>query len=391
MIIQYIGHIEKPPFVRASRTKTAIYGQYLYTQQTNYAKILPDPNRQDCDLETFHPWRNHMDKRRIGTTDLLCTPVGFGTWEMSTTMYGDIDIAEASRSVESAIDAGINLFDTAEVYGPFHSEEILAKALGSRRNEVILVTKVGFRCLPSGKVDGRSSKYNDVIEHADGCLRRLKTEMVDLLLIHWRDFETPLDETMRALEKLKDDGKIRYYGVSNFDVEMMNTSREHGSPDVNQVGYNLFDRRMEAEVLPYCGKNNIGFMAYGTLAYGLLAGAFTPETTFADNDWRRRGSAFGLPLFEREPFLKELKVGKRLAELAARYGKSVAQLAIAWVLGHPAVSVALVGMRNERELKENVAATDWRLNEADRAEIDRIFAEEGVPTYIDEPQKLVSG
>jgi len=129
-------------------------------------------------------------------------------------------------------------------------------------------------------------------------------------------------------------------------------------------------------------------MGYGTLGFGLLTGAFTPETTFARNDWRSYMLPFGLPLFEREHFLKELRVGKRLAELADGYGKSLAQLAIAWVLGHPAVSVALVGMRNEQELKENVAAAEWQLSSEGRAEIDRIFEEEGVPTYINEPQLL---
>ncbi|HUT18953.1 MAG TPA: aldo/keto reductase [Anaerolineae bacterium] len=129
-------------------------------------------------------------------------------------------------------------------------------------------------------------------------------------------------------------------------------------------------------------------MAYGSLAYGLLTGAFTPETTFVDWDWRAKGKAFGLPLFERESFLRELRVTERLRELAAREGKSVAQLAIAWVLGHPAVTVALVGMRNPRELEENIAAADWRLSAGDRAEIDRIFEEEGVPTYVDAPQAV---
>ena len=330
-----------------------------------------------------------MKTRRIGTTDLECTGIGFGTWEMSTTMYGDIDVKEASRSVQSAIDHGINLFDTAEVYGPFHSEEILGKALGSRRKEIILVTKVGFNCIPDGKIEGTTGKYGDVISHTDGCLRRLQTDVIDLLLIHWRDFETPLEETVRALEKLKSDGKIRHWGVSNFTTGMMDTCRKYGSLSANQVGYNLFDRRMEAQVLPYCGEQQIGFMAYGTLGFGLLTGAFTADTTFADNDWRRRGPAFGLPLFRKDSFVKELEAGKRLAELAAGYDKTLAQLAIAWVLGNPAVSVALVGMRNDRELKENVAAADWRLTDADRAEIDRIFADVGVPKYDDVPQQLV--
>ncbi len=327
-----------------------------------------------------------MEKRTIGNTDLECSPIGFGTWEMSTTMYGQIDTDEASRAVDAAIDHGINLFDTAEVYGPFHSEELLAKALGSRRDDIILVDKVGFNYTEEGRITGKNSKYDNIIERTEGCLRRLQTDTIDLQLIHWRDHETPLDETMKALEKLKSDGKIRHYGVSNFDIAMMETCQEHGNPVANQVGYNLFDQRMDKEVLPYCKEHQIGFMAYGTLGFGLLTGAFTPDTTFAKNDWRSYMPAFGLPLFERESFLKELKVGERLAEVAAGHGKSLPQLAIAWVLGNPAVSVALVGMRNERELEENVAAADWQLTDSDRAEIDKIFEEEGVPTYIDEPQ-----
>jgi aryl-alcohol dehydrogenase-like predicted oxidoreductase len=329
-----------------------------------------------------------MEQRQIGSTDLVCSTLGFGTWEMSTTMYGDIDVAEAERAIHAAIDHGINLFDTAEVYGPFHSEELLAKALGDRRDDVILVSKVGFDYDDVGKIVGMNSKYDNIIKRTEGCLRRMKTETFDLLLIHWRDHETPLDETMKALEELKNDGKIRHYGVSNFNVEMMDTCRQLGTLAANQVGYHLFDRRMEAEVLPYCSEHQIGFMAYGTLGFGLLTGAFTPDTTFAKNDWRSSKRAFGLPLFESEWFLKELKVGERLAELAAGYDKSLAQLAIAWVLRDSVVSVALVGMRNERELEENISAVDWRLTEGDLTEIDRIFEEEGVPTYINEPQAI---
>lgn len=329
-----------------------------------------------------------MEQRKLGNTDLVCSAIGFGTWEMSTTMYGDIDVAEASRAVNAAIDHGITLFDTAEVYGPFHSEELLAKALGRRRTDITLVTKVGFDYNDEGRIVGVNSKNDNVIDRAEGCLRRLKTDVIDLLLIHWRDHDTPLDETMKALDTLKEDGKIRYYGISNFDVDMMKTCSKYGEIVANQVGYHMFDRRMEKEVLPYCGEHNLGFMAYGTLGFGLLTGAFTPDTAFQKRDWRAKGNAFGLPLFEHDSFVKELRVGERLAELAGGYGKSLAQLAIAWVLGNPAVSVALVGMRDERELEENVAATDWQLTSEDRAEIDRIFEEEGVPTYVDEPQAL---
>ena len=169
---------------------------------------------------------------------------------------------------------------------------------------------------------------------------------------------------------------------------MLQACQKHGNVTANQVGYHLYDRRMEREVLPYCQANGIGYMAYGSLGFGLLSGAFTEATTFVDWDWRSKGDAFGLPLFERDSFRKEVRVTARLKELAASYEKSVAQLAIAWVLGNPAVTVALVGMRNEKELQENVAAGNWKLTPDDRAEIDRIFAEEGVPTYVDAEQAV---
>ncbi len=329
-----------------------------------------------------------MEYRRIGNTELEVSTIGFGTWEMSTTSYGEIDIDDASNAVAQAIDYGITLFDTAEVYGPYHSEELLAKALGSRRNEITLVTKVGFDYNDEPRVIGRNSKRAHIIERAEGCLQRLNTDVIDLLLIHWPDHDTPFEETMRGLEQLVADGKVRYYGVSNFTTEMMEACNEHGRIAANQVGYHLFDRRMEAEVLPWCSAHETGYMAYGSLGFGLLSGAFTSETTFVDWDWRSSGKAFGLPLFEEESFAKELRVAERLKALAAEHDKSLPQLAIAWVLGNPAVSVALVGMRNEHELSENVAAADWRLSDEDRAAIDRVFDEEGVPTYRDAPQAI---
>jgi aryl-alcohol dehydrogenase-like predicted oxidoreductase len=329
-----------------------------------------------------------MEQRRFGNSDLVCSALGFGTWEMSTTQYGAIDVDEASRAVNAAIDRGITLFDTAEAYGPYHSEGLLGKALGARREQIVLVTKVGFRINEEQQLAGRDSRYDSVIARAEGCLKRLATDWIDLLLIHWPDHDTPYGEPIRALEALQASGKIRHYGVSNFSPAMMDVCERQGHLAANQVGYHLFDRRMERAVLPYCQEHHIGFMAYGTLGFGLLTGALTPQTAFVDWDWRSKGMAFGLPLFQNENFLKELRVVDRLKALASSYGRSVAQLAIAWVLGHKAVTVALVGMRNTWELEENAAAVDWNLTTEDRAEIDRIFQEEGVPTYHEAAQAL---
>lgn len=331
-----------------------------------------------------------MEERQFGDSDLRCSAVGFGTWEMGTTQYGDIDVQHAVRAVEMAVDHGITLFDTAEVYGPNTSEELLAQGLGDRRKDVVLVTKVGF-VYHEGKtgnaaVAGRSAAPEDVTAHTNGCLARMNTDYIDLMLIHWPDHKTPHADTIGALEDLKAAGKIRHYGVSNYDVPMMQECEAAGHLTANQVGYHMFDRRMEASVLDYCKASNIGYMAYGSLGFGLLTGAFTPETTFVDWDWRSSGKAFGLPLFEKEHFEKELRVVEQLKTFASDHGHSVAQLALAWVLGHPAVTVGLVGMRNETELAENVAAADWRLTHSERAEIDAIFAAEGVPTYTDAAQ-----
>lgn len=329
-----------------------------------------------------------MEQRQLGDSDLFSSSIGFGTWEMSKTMYGHIDVKEASEAVNAAIDHGITLFDTAEVYGPYHSEELLAKALGKRRKEIILVSKVGFEYDENGKNIGRNSNYDHIIDRAEGCLRRLNTDFLDLLLIHWPDHDTPFEIPMRALEKLKGEGKIRHYGVSNFTPEMMDECQKFGHLAANQVGYHMFDRRMESSVLPYCQENNIGFMAYGTLGFGLLSGTFTNKTTFGEGDWRSRGNAFELPLFQREEFARELKVVERLKVIAKRHNKSIAQMAIAWTLGHPAVSVGLVGVRNERELKENVAAVEWELNPGIREEIDEIFGQENVPTHVHTNQAI---
>ena len=335
-----------------------------------------------------------METRQFGSSALQSSVIGFGTWQMSLRQYGHIDAAAATRAVQSAIDQGITLFDTSETYGPFTSEALLWQALGQRRQDVVLVTKVGFTFRDDPKqpgqmqTDARDSSARNIIAHAEGCLRRLRTDYIDLLLLHWHDHQTPHEETIAGLKTLQAAGKIRHYGVSNYNVPMLEESQKHGALCCNQVGYHLFDRRMEAAVLPYCRAQGIGFMAYGTLAFGLLSGAFSPTTRFVDWDWRSRGDAFGLPLFQRAHFLKALRVVDGLKALAADYGKTVAQLAIAWLLSQPGLTVALVGMRDERELKENVAAADWRLTAADLATIDRIFAAENVPTYVNAAQAL---
>ena len=249
-----------------------------------------------------------MEQRNFGSCELSASVIGFGTWQLSLRQYGPVDVAQAKRAVHAAIDHGITLFDTSETYGPFTSERLLGEALGPRRQDITLVTKVGFtfRDDPDHpgyqKTHERDSSARNIIAHAEGCLRRLKTDVIDLLLLHWHDHKTPHEDTIAGLQALKDAGKIRHYGVSNYNRPMLSESIKHGRLTANQVGYHLFDRRVEASVLPYCREQGIGFMAYGTLAFGLLSGAFTPDTRFVDWDWRSRGDAFR-PAIIRAPSL----------------------------------------------------------------------------------------
>ena len=330
-----------------------------------------------------------MEQRRMGSSSIVSSVIGFGTWEMGGTMYGAIDLQEATAAVHFALDHGVTLVDTAEGYGPWRAEEVLGKALRARRKDVVLVTKVGLTWDSNGKMQGLDASRKQILSATEGCLTRLQTDWVDLLLIHWPDHKTPAEETIGALEELKRAGKIREYGVSNYSVDMMEQCEKYGHLATTQVGYHLFDRRVESQILPYCAKHGIGFMAYGTLGFGLLTGAFTPATTFPANDWRSWGKAFGLPILAGEPFQCCLRVVDRLKRLAQRSDKTVAQLAIAWVLATPGVSVALVGARKPSEITENIAAAEWRLGEDIRSEIDRIFAEEQCPTYRDAEQVTI--
>ncbi|MHB1132926.1 MAG: aldo/keto reductase [Chloroflexota bacterium] len=326
-----------------------------------------------------------MEQRRLGNSSIVTSAVGFGTWEMGGTQYGEIDTSEATTAVQYALDHGITLFDTALGYGPYTSEVLLGKALGARRKDAVVVTKVGLS-FEDTKLVGLDASRQHVEREVEGCLSRLGTDWIDLFIIHWPDHRTPAAETIGALEDLKKSGKIREYGVSNYTVPMLEECERYGHLAANQVGYHMFDRRMEAKVLPYCLEHGVGFMSYGTLGFGLLTGAMKPDNKFVSWDWRSNGMAFGLPLFTGEHFAKELRVVERLRALAGAHDKSVAQLAIAWVLSHPAVSVALVGARNAREIEENIAAASWQLDDDIKSAIDRIFAEEGVPTYRDAEQ-----
>ena len=207
-------------------------------------------------------------------------------------------------------------------------------------------------------------------------LRRLQTDVIDVYLIHWPNAETPFEEAFRAMDDIVRSGKVRFVGVSNFTVEQMEACMRVRRIDVVQVGYHLFDRRMEREVFPYCARHGIGVMGYGPLGHGLLTGTFTAETRFAEPDWRAKGVAFGQPIFTPENLPRNVEVVDRIRrEVAEPLGVSVSQVALAWVLRNPVVSTALVGARTPVEVDANLAGARLTPSEADVARIESIMAD----------------
>jgi len=326
-----------------------------------------------------------MEYRQFGQTGIQISAIGFGCWEIGGG-YGSIEESEFIKAVNRALDVGINSFDTAEAYGFGASEKSLAKALGSRRKEAIITTKfgVGYPEAPNLR-DGSRKRAMECIEKS---LKALDTDHVDVYLVHWPDRNTPFDETMRALDDMVQQGKVRAVGLSNFRLSEIKACMSTRRVDVVQYCWNMFDRRMQKEIFPYCRENKIGVMAYGSLAYGMLTGTFTEEMTFDKNDWRaRRGQLLNLNLFQHlfgpDQYLKNLRAVEELKAMAKRYGKSLPQFALRWTLSNPIVSTALVGCRNPREVDDNVGALGWSISEADMKEIDAIFTRHGAVTMPD--------
>jgi aryl-alcohol dehydrogenase-like predicted oxidoreductase len=315
-----------------------------------------------------------MQYRQMGASALTTSAIGFGCWEMGGT-YGAIDDTEAVAAIHRAIDLGVTLFYTAPTYGFGRSEELLGRALGARRKDVVLVSKTAISWDPVTLTRKYDSRYSTIKRINEDSLRRLGTDYLDLLLIHWPDADTPLEETARALNELVAEGKTRFAGVSNFTAYELRELRRHAPICANQVGYNLFDRRWEREMFPAAQELGIGVMGYGPMAHGLLTGAITRDTVFDENDWRRSGVLFGQALFAPANLPRNLEVVERLKAVAARLDTTLPRLALAWVLRHPAVSVALSGCRTPAEVEENVRVLDVRLTDADLAELDRILAD----------------
>ena len=310
-----------------------------------------------------------MQYRHFGKFNLTSPVIGFGGWPMGKGHYGAVDEQEVIDAIHSAIDHGVTLFDTAAVYGWGEGEELLGRALEGKRDKVVLVSKGGIRWGDPFEPTERVSSREFLTEGLNDSLRRLQTDYIDLYLVHWPDESRPLSEPMEAFAQFQSEGKIRYGGVSNFSIDQMGECKESFPIVCNQVGYHLFDKRNEQDMFPYCRDEKLGVMAYGPLAHGLLTGTMSADTKFEEGDWRGRMDPFKLSLFEGENFRRNLERVDALKEIAAAKGKTVAQLALAWVLSNPVITVALTGARKSSEIEENVEAAEWVMTESERAEI----------------------
>ena len=321
-----------------------------------------------------------MRKRTFGDSGLASSVIGFGGWPMGRGQYGDFDDDSAIIAARKSYDLGITLYDTAAVYGWGYGEKLMGKAIKPFRNDIVLVTKGGREWVRDNP-DRRAATVSNsdratLLRSIDESLTRLDTDYIDLFLIHWPDHTRTFEEPMRALEDAKSAGKIRYTGVSNFNPDMMAQCREHSPIVTNQIGYHIFDRRAEADVMPFVDANGMGVMAYGTLAHGLLSGAWSTGHSFGDNDWRANGANFGLASFGEENLAKNIAVVDKLKVIAGDHGKTVAQLAIAWVLANLSVSVALCGMVKESEVSDNIGG-DWEMPAEVKQEIDHLVLSQG--------------
>jgi aryl-alcohol dehydrogenase-like predicted oxidoreductase len=311
-----------------------------------------------------------MDLTDIPGTSLKVSPVAIGTWAIGGWMWGGTDEAESIATIRTAFDHGINIVDTAPVYGFGRSEEIVGTAIaeGRLRSDVLIATKAGLQW-EGGRVSRNASRAR-IMAEVEASLRRLRTDYIDIYQVHWPDPLVTIEETAEAMHTLFKQGKIRAIGVSNFSVLQMERFRNVAPLHVLQPPYNLFERGLEKSLLPYCQYNNIAMLGYGALCRGLLSGRMHASTLFDGDDLRRTD-----PKFLEPRFAQYLTAVHRLDRLAQRrFGKRVIHLAVRWMLDQ-GITTALWGARHPDQLQPVDEVTGWSLDAAAKAEIDQILRE----------------
>lgn len=316
-----------------------------------------------------------MQKRRLGNSDLHITSLGVGSWAIGgggwAFGWGQQDDADSIAAIHAAIDHGINWIDTAPVYGLGHSEEVVAKALHGRANRPYVFTKCGLVWNEAREVS-RSLKRESIRGEVEASLRRLQVDTIDLYQIHWPDPDPEVEEGWAALAELKKEGKLRWIGVSNFKAGQLARAQAIAPITSLQPNYSIVQPEIEAEVLPFCGQNNIGVICYSPMKSGMLTGSMTRERIAAmpEDDFRRRTPTFNEPLLTRNLNLADL-----LKNIGARHGLTAGEMAIAWTLRRPEVTGAIVGLRNPGQINGVIGAAEFRLSDNELAEIAKFLSD----------------
>ncbi|MCI0387703.1 MAG: aldo/keto reductase [Acidobacteria bacterium] len=311
-----------------------------------------------------------MQTSRLGNSDLHITPLGVGAWAMGGAgwlfSWSHQDDAASISAIHAALDAGMNWIDTAAVYGLGHSEEVVARALEGRNKRPYVFTKCA-RIWDENRQIGRSLKADSVRRECEASLRRLKVDVIDLYQIHWPEPDEDVEEGWETLARLKEEGKVRWIGVSNFNLDQLKRAQAIAPITSLQPPYSLIRREVEADVAPYCVEQNIGVIAYSPMGSGMLTGTMTREriANLPEDDWRRRSPQFQEPLVTRN-----LKLADKLKEIAACHNRNAGQVAIAWALRNAVVTGAIVGVRSQEQVAGVIGAMDFRLSQHEIDEIE---------------------
>jgi aryl-alcohol dehydrogenase-like predicted oxidoreductase len=341
-------------------------------------------------MKPAEPRQTTMEFVNIPGTSIRASRIALGTWAIGGWMWGGSDEREAIKTIHAALDREINLIDTAPVYGFGRSEEIVGKALAmdGRRKGALIATKAGLDW-KDGK-PFRNARKTRIVEEVENSLRRLQTDVIDLYQVHWPDPNTPIAEVAEAMGALHRAGKIRAIGVSNFGPAQMDEFRKVAPLHTAQPPYNLFERAIEQDVLPYCRDRDIAVLAYGSLCRGLLSGRMSEASAFSGDDLRKSD-----PKFQAPRFAQYLAAVERLDRLAKeRFGKKVIHLAVRWVLDRNKMNIALWGARRADQLSPIGDALGWKISSQVMAEIDQILREtikDPVgPEFMAPPERVVA-
>lgn len=307
-----------------------------------------------------------MEYQRLGLTDLEVSRIGFGCWAIGGHGYGNVDDGESIKAIHKALDLGINFFDTADVYGFGHSEEILGKALGSKRNDVIVATKFGVNWEENGRTF-KDCSAKRIVEALDGSLRRLKMDCIPLYQIHWHDGKIPIEDVMGTLLKCRDAGKILHIGCCNFPKDLILKASKILRVESYQCLYNLAKCQNE-NIIKYSSEElGISVLAYSVIGRGVLSAKYNKNSQFGENDTRIKD-----PDFHGVQYDKNILIAEKLSKIGKKYEKSPAQIAIRWVLENSNVTCAITGSKTPEQVSENVGSTGWSLDQNDMELIDTV-------------------